>query len=115
MKDRCEPSSNKIFALAQPLELETVATAVLSKHKFLLLEWRIVSCEIEETVVTAVFGKAGWILCSGLSGTTVGGGCGCLELVSLSTVVQRLVWCLRLQLRHQFSIGTVSSCDELGS
>ena len=55
-------------------------------------------------VVTAVFGKAG--LCVVVSvvggGTTVGGGCRCLELISLSTAVQRLVWCLRLQLRHRF-------------
>ena len=55
-------------------------------------------------MVTAVFGKAGFCMVVSVvgGGTAVGGGCGCLGLISQLAPVQRLVWCLRLQLQHWF-------------
>ena len=71
--------------------METLATAVFSKQRF-LLEGRNVSCKVEETVVTAVLGAAVFCLvCLEVGDNTVGGNSGCLEVVSLSVPGQRLV------------------------
>jgi len=106
IKDLCKPSLNKMFASVQRFEVETLATVIFSKQRFLLFEGEIVSgnCGIEETVVTAVFDVTEfWLVLSEVEGdTAVCSVCDYIELVLLSVSVQRLVWCLRLQLRQWF-------------
>jgi len=88
------------------LEVETVAVAVLSKHRLLWLEYRVNCCEVDEIVVTAVLFCIAVVpvALSEVEGdTTVGEFVNCLAVLgSLLVPVQRLVWCLCLQLQHRF-------------